>query len=124
VWLHAHHVALAKAFDENPPSWIALAKYLGDNGITNGDGDAPSASSLRSAWLRVVREVTRRRAGKAFKRPTAETPVATDRKPVAVPAPANPATEDPPLPTSASSRDALRDRLRAQFKPVTIPKKT
>ena len=56
LWLHARHDALAKAFDENPPSWIALAKYLGDNGITNGDGDAPSASSLRSAWLRVVKE--------------------------------------------------------------------
>ncbi|MEA2731783.1 MAG: hypothetical protein QOF70_6258 [Acetobacteraceae bacterium] len=112
LWLHARHDALAKAFDENPPSWIALAKYLGDNGITNGDGNAPTASSLRSAWLRVVKDVTRRRAGKTFKRPTTETPVATDGKPVDVPAPSKPATEDIPLPTSANSRDALRDRLR------------
>jgi hypothetical protein len=94
VWLHAHHDALAKGFDETPPSWIALAKYLGDNGITNTDGNAPTASSLRSAWLRVVRDVGRRRAGKPFKRLTdPQTPVVTG-EPVDVPAPSKPTTED------------------------------
>jgi hypothetical protein len=94
LWLHARHDALAKAFNENPPSWIALAKYLGDNGITNGDGNAPTASSLRSAWLRVVKDVARRRSGKTFKRPTAaQTPVVAS-KPVDVPAPSKPAIGD------------------------------
>src|ERR1700757_3154219 len=72
-WLHARHDALAAAFAERPPSWKALADYLGANGITGADGRPPTASALRSAWLRVTVSVARRRAVQPTSKPHSET---------------------------------------------------
>src|SRR5580704_2950856 len=68
-WLHARHKALAQAFAERPPSWKALAVYLGENGITGGNGKPPTAAALRSAWLRVLGNVARRRSSQGTGEP-------------------------------------------------------
>jgi hypothetical protein len=70
-WLHARHDALVAAFAERAPSWKALAEYLGANGITGADGRAPTATALRSAWLRVSADVARRRASQPTRKPLA-----------------------------------------------------
>jgi hypothetical protein len=72
-WLHARHDALAAAFAERPPSWQALADYLGANGITGADGRSPTASALRSAWSRVTANIARRRVVQSTSKPHAET---------------------------------------------------
>jgi hypothetical protein len=61
-WLHKRHGALAQAFAERPPSWKALAVYLGQNGVMGADGNPPTAAALRSAWLRVLANVARRKS--------------------------------------------------------------
>jgi len=68
-WLHARHDALVAAFAERPPSWKALADYLGAHVITGADGQPPTASALRSAWLRVIANVARRRASQPSREP-------------------------------------------------------
>ena len=47
-WLHKRHGALAQAFAERPPSWKALAVYLGQNGVMGADGHAVERG--RAAW--------------------------------------------------------------------------
>src|SRR5262245_46484122 len=61
-WLRARHDGLVAAFAERPPSWKALAGYLGANGITGAGGGPPTAAALRSAWLRVTADAARRHA--------------------------------------------------------------
>ena len=71
-WLHARHDALVAAFAESPPSWQALADYLGAHGITGADERSLTATALRSAWQRVTANV-RRRAVQPTSKPHAET---------------------------------------------------
>jgi hypothetical protein len=53
VWMQQNHEALATAFTQNAPAWSVLATYLGERGITDGDGKLPSARATREAWGRV-----------------------------------------------------------------------
>src|SRR5262245_5997275 len=71
-WLRARHDGLVAAFAERPPSWKALAGYLGANGITGADGRPPTAAALRSAWLRVTADAARRRASQPTGQPRSE----------------------------------------------------
>jgi hypothetical protein len=82
-WLHARHDVLAQAFAERPPSWKALAVYLGENGIKGGNGKPPTAAALRSAWLRVLGNVARRRSsqGKGEPLPRGARQAVTPSKP-------------------------------------------
>ncbi len=64
-WLAARHDALAALFEKEPPSWTALARYLGEGGITASDGLPPTASTVRSVWLRVAENAARRKARQA-----------------------------------------------------------
>ena len=61
LWLRSRHDELEAAFEENAPSWSALAKYLGDGGVMSGDGTRPTATSVRNAWLRVRKAVAEQR---------------------------------------------------------------
>src|SRR5690349_4389056 len=53
VWMHQNRDALAAAFTQNAPAWSVLASYLGEHGITDGDGKPPTARTAREAWGRV-----------------------------------------------------------------------
>jgi hypothetical protein len=72
-WLLARHDALVAAFAESPPSWQALADYLGAHGITGADERSLTATVLRSAWQRVTANVARRRAVQPTSKPHADT---------------------------------------------------
>jgi hypothetical protein len=53
VWMQQNREALAAAFAQNAPAWSVLATYLGERGITDGDGKPPTARTAREAWGRV-----------------------------------------------------------------------
>src|SRR3954447_1152125 len=53
VWMQQNREALTAAFAQNAPAWSVLASYLGERGITDGDGKPPSARTAREAWARV-----------------------------------------------------------------------
>ena len=53
VWMQQNREALAAAFAQNAPAWSVLATYLGERGLTDGDGKPPSARTTREAWGRV-----------------------------------------------------------------------
>jgi len=53
VWMQQNREALAAAFTQTAPAWSVLATYLGERGITDGEGKLPSARSTREAWGRV-----------------------------------------------------------------------
>jgi len=92
-WLAARYDGLAKAFQTKPPSWKALADYLGDGGVMNADGQRPTPASVRSAWLRVEADVIRKRARRGPSLPdvpSAPTATRSDYD--------NPPDEDPSLP--------------------------
>ena len=52
IWMQKNQAALAQGFAETTPSWAKLAAYLGDHGITDGDGKRPTAEATRQAWYR------------------------------------------------------------------------
>jgi len=52
IWMQRNKVALERGFAETAPSWEKLAAYLGDHGITDGDGKRPTATATRQAWYR------------------------------------------------------------------------
>ena len=95
-WLHARHDALAAAFAESPPSWQALADYLGAHGITGADERSLTATALRSAWQRVTANVTRRRAVQPTSKPRAEMAQRTNLQTARVAA--NPTVDSEELP--------------------------
>lgn len=107
-WLFARFEHLSKAFEETPPAWKALAVYLAEHGIKGADDRPPTAVMTRSAWVRVVQAKQKRQAKK---------PVAPAAKPLQQPVIA-PDTSAP-----MSDRDAARARFRANFKPISIPKR-
>src|SRR5438270_13737101 len=53
VWLQQNREALAAAFAQTAPAWGVLAAYLGEHGVTDGDGKPPTARTAREAWARV-----------------------------------------------------------------------
>ena len=53
VWMQQNREALTAAFTQTAPAWSVLATYLGERGITDGDGKPPSARTAREAWARV-----------------------------------------------------------------------
>ena len=53
VWMQQNREALTAAFTQTAPAWSVLASYLGEHGITDGDGKPPSARTAREAWARV-----------------------------------------------------------------------
>ena len=53
VWMQQNREALTAAFTQTAPAWSVLASYLGERGITDGDGKPPSARTAREAWARV-----------------------------------------------------------------------
>jgi hypothetical protein len=95
LWLAARHDPLAAAFAREAPSWAALARYLGEGGVTGSDGLPPTAASVRSAWLRVVEATARRRARAAAK---GQAPAAPE---AATAGPAHDGDDDPPGPEPA-----------------------
>jgi hypothetical protein len=70
-WLSARYDGLSAAFRERPASWKALADYLGDGGVLNAEGQRPTASSVRSAWIRLEAEMIRKRGGRRGSLPSA-----------------------------------------------------
>jgi hypothetical protein len=62
LWLREHHDALTSAFAKSAPAWAALAAYLGEHGLTDGDAKHPTARGTRDAWWRVRRDVATARA--------------------------------------------------------------
>jgi hypothetical protein len=64
-WLAARHDELAAAFRKTPPSWTALADYLGQGGVMNVDGALPTPSAVRTSWLRVEADLARKRGRRA-----------------------------------------------------------
>ena len=87
VWMQQNREALAAAFAVNAPAWSVLATYLGERGITDGDGKRPSARTAREAWGR-VKAIT----------------AATTARPEAATAPVLSVPQD-------SGRDAKRDEM-------------
>ena len=53
VWLQQNRATLEAAFAQTAPAWNVLASYLGECGITDGDGKPPTARTAREAWGRV-----------------------------------------------------------------------
>jgi hypothetical protein len=75
-WLEARYDALAEAFKSEPPKWKALAKYLGDGGVLNSDGERPSPAAVRSSWTRLEADVARKRKSQpARSRPQPAPPI-------------------------------------------------
>ena len=62
LWLYENHDALAKQFGLTAPSWPDIARNLGDKGVFDGDGKAPTARGARGAWSR-VRDQKKREGG-------------------------------------------------------------
>lgn len=58
VWMQQNREALTAAFAQNAPAWSVLATYLGERGITDGDGKPPTARTAREAWGRVKARAT------------------------------------------------------------------
>lgn len=79
LWFWKRHDALAAAFEENAPSWPALAEYLGNHGVLDGHGKPPSAGATENAWWRVKRDKARDAGAKAA---TGEVMPQTPAKPV------------------------------------------
>jgi hypothetical protein len=57
VWLRENHDGLMEAFAKSAPAWEALAAYLGEHGIRDGDAKPPTARGARDAWWRVRKDV-------------------------------------------------------------------
>jgi hypothetical protein len=49
VWMQQNREELAAAFAQNAPAWSVLATYLGEHGITDGDGKPRSCPAW---WCR------------------------------------------------------------------------
>jgi hypothetical protein len=60
-WLETNYDGLAAAFRRESPSWINLAGYLSEHGVTGAEGRRPSPAAVRAAWLRVDKARQRRR---------------------------------------------------------------
>ena len=82
VWMQQNREALTAAFTQNAPAWSVLASYLGERGITDGDGKRPSARTAREAWARVkaLAAVSRAEAG-AERVPSIPADAGRDAKP-------------------------------------------
>lgn len=52
-WMQQNRQELEAAFARTAPAWSVLATYLGEHGITDGDGKPPTARATRGAWGRV-----------------------------------------------------------------------
>jgi len=96
TWMQENRSDLEAAFARTAPAWGVLAAYLGERGITDGDGKPPTARATRGAWARV----------KALPAPSAQTaPVTATVVPVPsapVAAPSAAATPTPVASTAAS----------------------
>ena len=99
LWLKARHDELQAAFEENAPSWQAVADYLAEGGVLNGNGSRPTAVSVRSAWLRVRKTVAEQRA----------------KKPPAPSSPLSPAAHQQVRPSPAPSPETEADEPRFKF---------
>jgi hypothetical protein len=128
LWLREHHDALTAAFAESAPAWAALATYLGEHGITDGDAKRPTARGTRDAWWRVRRDVAAARA----RRQGTPTPAldvgetAPGVSPIPVPAvvaPPNPveATDTGEAPPRTFRTATLRGHVPASPSPLPAP---
>src|SRR3954453_6178707 len=79
IWMQRNKVALERGFEETAPSWEKLATYLGDHGITDGDGKRPTATATRQAWYRARTAESRSSASPAAAPRPSVQPVAADR---------------------------------------------
>jgi hypothetical protein len=109
VWMQQNRVALETAFAQTAPAWSVLASYLGERGVTDGDGKSPTARATREAWARV----------KAARKATpAPEPAAPEPGPVKHLAP--PADDDPAQPPPKGERFKMAS-LRGHTPPAPQP---
>jgi hypothetical protein len=52
VWMAENRIVLEQGFAKSAPDWSSFAAYLGDHGLTDGDGKRPTAEATRQAWYR------------------------------------------------------------------------
>ena len=100
--MYVNHDALAKQFGLTAPSWPDIARNLGDKGVLDGDGKAPTARGARGVWSR-VRDQKKREGGSLASpppdiNPKVQLPSGDTRLPLASERPLLPA------PTAASRR--------------------
>jgi hypothetical protein len=101
AWLEVRYDDLSAAFRKDPPSWKNLARYLAEGGITNADGQTPTAAAVRTSWLRLEADIARKRSRSGRSRPPADQPPAKTEAPAPPPAPNLPAIQPDPLPRAS-----------------------
>ena len=52
-WFDRRYEALARGFEKNPPSWVAMADFFNRHKMLTVDGLPQTAASVRSTWKRV-----------------------------------------------------------------------
>jgi hypothetical protein len=53
-WMHKHHRELTELLNTVRPKWEDIARTLGESGIKDARGEAPSVHAVRRAYHRVV----------------------------------------------------------------------
>jgi len=65
-WLYRHRAALARDFEDTPPSWPHMAKLWAEAGLTDRNGKPPTAHTAGQTWRRVLQVAERKRAKEAI----------------------------------------------------------
>lgn len=131
LWLRENHDALVATFAQSGPSWVTVARYLGEHGILDGDAKPPTARGARNAWGRVRKDVAKARAATSSPL-TVHVPTDTEEAPKPrfgtarlrghTPAPPPAETKATRPPAAAQDPDEVIARLigsptRSKFKP-------
>jgi hypothetical protein len=104
VWLQQNHDQFAQMLtDVVRPNWSALATKFGDHGLTDGEGNHPSAECTRQTWWKVRKAMKARAVARAKRQAT---PQSTPRQ---IPPPQPPASTPRPDVANPSMADIFAD---------------
>lgn len=110
-WTWENYDQILKAMP-NRRNWVVLAEAATEARMTDSEGNKPNPNSMRATFNRVKR----------IKNSVGALPEQT-RLNAPPTQPSSPLPSTVPSTSADVSRDTTLARMRAQFKPVTIPKK-
>lgn len=94
-WLYRHRAALARDFEETPPSWPHMAKIWAEAGLTDRSGKPPTGHTAGQTWRRVQQVAERRRPMEAVNEMRRQADARRPPAPGVTPVQQPPAEDDP-----------------------------
>ena len=120
-WLYRHRAALARDFDDTPPSWQHMAKIWAEAGLTDRNGKPPTTHTAGQTWRRVLQVAERRRAKEALKELRREEEARRPPAPGVHPVPQQPGLLTPEPRVPGDPLLGTREWGRAVHRPAPAP---